>query len=44
MAGQSDGSAIKALFSPIKGDPPHPGEKEKQITYLKKCPSPWPKR
>ena len=29
MAGRSDGSAIKALFSPNKGDPPHQKEKNK---------------
>ena len=29
MAGRSDGSAIKALFSPNKGDPPPPQVKNK---------------
>ena len=29
MAGRSDGSAIKALFSPNKGDPPHPRKKKR---------------
>ena len=29
MAGWSDGSAIKALFSPNKGDPPHQKKKNK---------------
>ena len=41
MAGRSDGSAIKALFSPIKGDPPPPQVKKKKESPIEKnAPSP----
>ena len=44
MAGRSDDSAIKALFSPSKGDPPAEKEKEKQITHPKMPPPHLTKR
>ena len=39
MAGRSDGSAIKALFSPNKGDPPPP-EKENKSPSPQNAPPP----
>ena len=39
MAGRADGSAIKALFSPTKGDPP-PQVKKKKSPNTKNAPPP----
>ena len=40
MAGRADGSAIKALFSPVKGDPPPQVKKKKESPSTKNAPSP----
>ena len=40
MAGRSDGSAIKALFSPIKGDPPPQVKKKIKTPTPKNSPPP----